>query len=78
MPTLDDTPIDELADEPAPEFGVEVHDLLATAAKSTRVRTQSLGRRAHTALVDLKAAVKREEQIAAVEAELSRLRRGGT
>ena len=73
MPTLDDTPMDE----PTPEFGAEVHALLDAAASSTRVRTQSLGRKAHVALSDVKAAITREEQIAAAEAELSRLRRGG-
>lgn len=78
MPTLDDTPIDEEPGaEPAPEFGDQVHALLRAAATSSRVRTQSLGRRAHAALGDLRAAIEREGRIAAAEAELSRLRRGG-
>jgi hypothetical protein len=77
MPTLDDDPITTPGTERAePEFGSEVHELLTAAACSTRVRVQSLGRKAQTALDDLKAAVKREAQIAAAEAELARLRRG--
>lgn len=74
MPTLDDDPI---ATDSQPEFGEEVHALLTAAAASSRIRTQVLGRKALNALADVKAAIKREEQIAAAEAELSRLRKGG-
>lgn len=77
MPTLDDDVITDDTDDTTPEFGDEVHALLTAAASSSRVRTQVLGRKAHNALADVKAAIEREKQIAAAEAELSRLRRGG-
>lgn len=78
MTTLDDTPIPEQPVEaaPSPEYTEEVDAWLADAAASPRVRTQALGLKARTALDALRSQLAREQAIAHLEDEITRLRRG--
>lgn len=76
MPTLDDDPISIGTDPAEPQYGDQVHALLAKAAASKRIRTQVLGRRAQQALDAVDAVLKREQEIVKAEEHLARLRRG--